>query len=155
MRLVLLAAGTKLPAWVGAGFDDYAGRMPPELRLELIEIALGAHGKVEPAKAMRDEGERMLARLPPRAQLVALEVGGKPWSSEQLARELERWMMEGRDVCFAVGGPTGLAPEVIARAAQRWSLSALTLPHALVRPVVAEALYRAWTIVRGLPYHRA
>jgi 23S rRNA (pseudouridine1915-N3)-methyltransferase len=155
MRLVLLAAGTKLPAWVGAGFADYAERMPPELRLELIEVPLGAHGKVEPAKAMREEGERMLARLPPRAHLVALEVGGRPWSSEQLAKELERWMMEGRDVAFAVGGPAGLAPELVARAAQRWSLSALTLPHALVRPVAAEALYRAWTIVRGLPYHRA
>lgn len=155
MRLVLLAAGTKLPGWVGTGFAEYAGRMPPELRLELIEIPLGAHGKVEPDKAMREEGERMLARLPARAQLIALEVGGKPWSSEQLARELERWMMEGRDVAFAVGGPVGLAPEVSARAAQRWSLSALTLPHTLVRPVVAEALYRAWSIVKGLPYHRA
>lgn len=155
MRLVLLAAGTRLPAWVGAGFDEYAGRMPPELRLELVEIALGAHGKVEPAKAMREEGERMLARLPPRSHLVALEVGGKAWSSEQLARELERWMMDGRDVAFAIGGPAGLAPEVLARATQRWSLSALTLPHALVRPLAAEALYRAWTIVRGHPYHRA
>lgn len=155
MRLVLIAAGTRLPAWVGAGFDDYATRMPPELRLELVEVPLGAHGKVEPAKAMREEGERMLARLPSRARVVALEVGGKPWSSAQLAQELERWMMDGRDVAFVVGGPAGLAPEVLARAEQRWSLSALTLPHALVRPVVAEALYRAWTIGRGHPYHRA
>jgi len=155
MRLVLLAAGTKLPAWVDAGFEEYAQRMPPELRLELIEVPLGAHGKVEPAKAMREEGERMLTRLPPRAHLVALEVGGKAWSSEQLAKELARWMMEGRDVCFAVGGPAGLAPEVLARAAQRWSLSTLTLPHALVRPLLAEALYRAWSIDRGHPYHRA
>ena len=155
MRLLLLAAGTRLPAWVDAGFADYAKRMPPELRLELHEIALGAHGKVEPERAMREEGARMLERLPERAQLVALEVGGKPWSSAELAKALERWMMEGRDVAFAVGGPAGLAPQVLARAGQRWSLSALTLPHALVRPVVAEALYRAWTIVRGHPYHRA
>ena len=155
MRLILLAAGTRLPAWVGAGFSEYAERMPPELRLELVEIPLGAHGKVEPAKAAREEGERMLARLPARAQLVALEVTGRPWSSEQLAREIERWMMDGRDVAFAIGGPVGLAPEVVASAALRWSLGPLTLPHALVRPLVAEALYRAWTIVRGLPYHRA
>jgi 23S rRNA (pseudouridine1915-N3)-methyltransferase len=154
MRLTLLAAGTRLPAWVGQGFDEYAQRMPPELKLELIEIPLGLHGKVEPAKAMREEGERMIDRLAPRAHLVALEVGGKPWSSEQLARELERWMMDGRDLAFAIGGPAGLAPEVLARAGQRWSLSPLTLPHALVRPLVAEALYRAWTIVRGHPYHR-
>ena len=132
MRLLLVAAGTKLPGWVGAGFDDYAQRMPPELKHELHEVALGAHGKVEPDKARREEGERMLARVPSRAHLVALEVGGKPWSSEQLARELERWMMDGRDVAFAVGGPVGLAPEVVARAQQRWSLSALTLNRGLL-----------------------
>jgi len=151
----VLAAGTRLPAWVGAGFKDYAGRMPPELKVELVEIALGAHGKVEPQRAMREEGERMLARIPPRARLITLEVGGRPWSSAELAEQLERWMMDGREVCFVIGGPAGLAPEVLARAEQRWSLSPLTLPHALVRPVLAEALYRAWSIARGLPYHRA
>lgn len=151
---MVLAAGTKLPAWVSTGFADYAERMPPELRLELVEIALGAHGKVEPQRAMREEGERMLARLPPRARVVALEVGGQPWSSVRLAKELESWMMDGRDVCLVIGGPEGLAPEVLARAEQRWSLSPLTLPHALVRPVLAEALYRAWSITRGHPYHR-
>lgn len=155
MRLRLIAAGTRLPAWTNAGFAEYAGRLPRELRFELVEIALGPHGKVEPAKARREEGERMLKHLDPRERVVGLEVTGKPWTSEQLARELERWLQDGRDVALIVGGPEGIAPEVQARAEQTWSLSPLTLPHAMVRPVVAEALYRAWTILKGHPYHRA
>jgi 23S rRNA (pseudouridine1915-N3)-methyltransferase len=154
MRLTLLAAGTKLPAWMDEGYADYAARFPPELKLELVEIALGQH-KHEPARAMREEGERMLKRLGAGQRLVTLEVGGKPWSSEQLARELARWQQDGRDVAFAIGGPEGLAPEVLARAEQRWSLGAGTLPHGLVRILVAEQLYRAQAILKGHPYHRA
>jgi 23S rRNA (pseudouridine1915-N3)-methyltransferase len=154
MKLVLLAAGTKLPAWAEAGCSEYAARFPPELRLEVVPIALGAHGKVEPARATREEGERMLARLPRAARLVALEVDGSPWSSRDLARELERWANDGRDVVLAIGGPEGLAPEVRARAEQRWSLGPGTLPHALARLVAIEQLYRAVSISKGHPYHR-
>jgi len=154
MRLTLLAAGTKLPAWVGAGCADYAARFPPELKLEIVEVALGAHGKAEPARAAREEGERILARLPRGVRLVALEVNGQGWSSRDLARELERWTRDGRDVAFAIGGPEGLAPEVRQRAEQRWSLGPGTLPHGLARLVAVEQLYRAVTIVKGHPYHR-
>ena len=153
MRLTLLAAGTRLPAWMIDGFDDYAARFPPELKLALVEIALGDH-KREVARAMRDEGERMLKLIPRDARLVTLEVDGKPWSSEQLARELARWQQDGREVVFTIGGPEGLAPEVLARAEQRWSLGPITLPHGLARILVAEQIYRAQSILKGLPYHR-
>jgi 23S rRNA (pseudouridine1915-N3)-methyltransferase len=155
MRLRLIAAGTKLPAWTTQGFEEYAARLPRECRLELTEIPLGAHGKVEAAKARREEGERMLKLLDGRERVVALEVGGQAWSTARLAKELERWLADGRDVAILIGGPEGLAPEVQAKAEQQWSLSPLTLPHAMVRPIVAEALYRAWTVLQGHPYHRA
>ena len=154
MRLTLLAAGTRLPGWMTDGYADYAARLPPELKLALVEIPLGEH-KHDVARAMRDEGERMLKQVARDVRLVTLEVGGKPWSSEQLARELARWQQDGRDVAFAIGGPEGLAPEVLARAEQRWSLGPLTLPHGLARVLVAEQLYRACSILKGLPYHRA
>ena len=153
MRLTLLAAGTKLPNWMTDGYADYAARFPPELKLVLVEIALGDH-KHEVARALRDEGERMLKQIARDVRLVTLEVGGKPWSSEQLAAELARWQQDGRDVVFAIGGPEGLAPEVRQRAEQRWSLGAMTLPHGLARVLVAEQLYRAQAILKGLPYHR-
>lgn len=153
MRLTLLAAGTRLPGWMIDGFTDYAARFPPSLPLALVEIALGDHTR-EVARAMRDEGERMLKLIPRDVRLVTLEVTGKPWSSEQLAVELARWQQDGRDVAFAIGGPEGLAPEVRQRAEQRWSLGPMTLPHGLVRVLVAEQLYRAQAILKGLPYHR-
>lgn len=153
MRITLLAAGTRLPTWMTEGYDDYAARFPPELKLTLVEIALGDH-KRDVARAMRDEGERMLKHVARDARLVTLEVGGKPWSSEQLAAELARWQQDGRDVVFTIGGPEGLAPEVLQRAEQRWSLGPMTLPHGLARILVAEQLYRAQSILRGLPYHR-
>jgi 23S rRNA (pseudouridine1915-N3)-methyltransferase len=154
MRLTLLAAGTRLPPWMTEGYDDYAARFPPEQRLALVEIALGDH-KRDLARAVREEGERMLKLVARDARLVTLEVEGKPWSSEQLARELARWQQDGRDVVFAIGGPEGLAAEVRQRAEQRWSLGPMTLPHGLARIMVAEQLYRASSILKGLPYHRA
>jgi 23S rRNA (pseudouridine1915-N3)-methyltransferase len=156
MRLLVVAAGTRLPDWVNEGFADYAGRLTRDYRLELKEIALGqrtAGANVQQATAR--EGEKMLAALPDSAYVVALQVGGRSMSSEQLAQFLQARARDGRDVVFCIGGPEGLAPEVDARADFKWSLSALTLPHALARVVVAEALYRAVSIVKGHPYHRA
>lgn len=156
MQLIVLAAGTKLPAWVNAGFEDYAGRFTRDYKLELKEIALGQRGgSHSPAQAIAKEGERMLAAIPEDAYVVALQVGGKNVSSEQLAQFLQQRARDGRDVVFCIGGPEGLAPEVDALASFRWSLSALTLPHALARVVLAEALYRAVMIIKGHPYHRA
>lgn len=155
MRLVVVAAGTRLPDWVNAGFEEYAGRLTRDYRLELKEIALGQRAAGATAQAIAKEGEKMLAALPQGAYLVAMQVGGRNLSSEQLAQFLQARARDGRDVVFCIGGPEGLAPEVDARADFKWSLSGLTLPHALARVVLAEALYRAVTIIKGHPYHRA
>jgi 23S rRNA (pseudouridine1915-N3)-methyltransferase len=123
--------------------------------LRLVEIPAGKRGKgADIARITQQEGEKMLAALPKGARVVALDVKGRPWSTEVLSRELDAWRHDGRDVALLVGGPEGLAPECVARAEQRWSLSNLTLPHPLVRIVVAEQLYRAWSILHNHPYHR-
>jgi 23S rRNA (pseudouridine1915-N3)-methyltransferase len=155
MLLRLIAVGTKLPQWVNDGVNDYAARLKGEYKLELVEIPLGQRSGGDVARAMAKEGERMLAALSNKPYVVALQVTGKALSTEQLAKFLEARSHEGRDVAFCIGGPEGLAPEVDARAEFRWSLSPLTLPHGLARVVVAEALYRAVSVIKGLPYHRA
>ena len=155
MRIRLIAVGGKMPRWVEDGWQEYAKRMPPELQLELVEIPLATRGKnADIARLMRQEGEQMLAKVQPNEAIVTLEVTGKAWSTEQLAVELDKWRLDARTINLMVGGPEGLAPEVIARSEQKWSLSPLTLPHPLVRVMVAEQLYRAWTITRNHPYHR-
>ena len=156
MRIHLIAAGTRMPSWVVEGFDDYAARMPPECRLLLKEIPLGAYRRGGDArKAMQEEGAAMLAAVPEGAGITALEVQGKALDTPALAKLLNRWLQEGRDQVLLIGGPDGLAPECVAQADFRWSLSPLTLPHALVRVVVAEQIYRAWSILKNHPYHRA
>lgn len=154
MRLILLAAGTRMPRWVNDGFQEYARRFGRDYRLELREITLGQRSGGDVRQAVAKEGERMLAALPDGAYLVALQVGGRALTSEQLAQFLQQRARDGHDVAFCIGGPDGLAPEIDERARLRWSLSALTLPHALVRVIVAEALYRAVSIAKGHPYHR-
>ncbi|MDX5299668.1 MAG: 23S rRNA (pseudouridine(1915)-N(3))-methyltransferase RlmH [Gammaproteobacteria bacterium] len=156
MRIKLVCVGQKMPGWVSAGYEEYARRMPPELSLSLIELPLGQRGRnADVQRAIMREGEQMLAALAPSDWVIALEVDGRTWSTEQLAVQLERWQQGGRDVALLVGGPDGLAPACKARADQQWSLSALTLPHPLVRILLAEQLYRAYTITRNHPYHRA
>lgn len=155
MRVRLLAVGTRMPDWVNRGVEEYRKRLPRDFALEVEEIAPGQRGKnADVARAMAAEAERIRARLRGGEHLVALEVGGKPWSTEQLAREADAWRLEGRDVALLVGGPDGLEPSLSASADQRWSLSPLTLPHPLVRILLAEQLYRAWTLLVGHPYHR-
>lgn len=156
MRINLIAVGTRMPNWVDAGFNEYARRLPPQCRLELRQISLGHRGKTANAHTARSaEGERMLAAMDRAHTACALEVTGKPWSTEQLAGQLKTWLAGGTDIALLVGGPDGLAPEVRARATLSWSLSALTLPHGLVRVIVAEQIYRAWSLLQGHPYHRA
>ena len=142
MRMRLLAAGTRMPGWVDAGCDDYVTRLRGDYRLELVEIPLGDRGSGDVRRAVEAEGKR-------------LQVGGKALTTEQLARWLEDRAREGDSPVFCIGGPDGLATEIDALARLRWSLSALTLPHGLARVVVAEAIYRAVSLIRGLPYHRA
>lgn len=155
MRIHLIAVGQRQPAWVDEGYREFARRLPPECALTLVEIPAERRARNADIARLRErEGERMLAALPRDGLVIALEVGGRSWSTEQLAVELERWRGAGRDVALLVGGADGLAPGCLARAEQSWSLSPLTLPHALVRVVIAEQIYRAWTILRGHPYHR-
>jgi 23S rRNA (pseudouridine1915-N3)-methyltransferase len=150
----LLAAGTRMPGWVEAGFRDYADRLRGDYRLELTEIPLGPRGSGDVRRAVEAEGKRMLAAAGDQGCIVALQVDGRSLSTADLAGWLEDRAREGDTPVFCIGGPDGLAPDIDARARLRWSLSALTLPHGLARVVVAEALYRAVSVIKGLPYHR-
>lgn len=156
MRLLLVAIGHKMPSWVEQGYHEYARRFPPQLKLELIERAASpwaARGDVE--RGQREEAESLRAALPRDAHVVALDERGRAWSTMQLSARLAAWQQVGRDVALLVGGPDGLDAGLRAAADECWSLSPLTLPHPLVRVVVAEQLYRAHTVLSGHPYHRA
>lgn len=156
MKIRILAIGQKMPSWVEQGYQEYAKRMPNECALEMVEIASGHRGKsTSVAKVKEQEGEALLKVIKPQDWVVALEVKGKSWNTEQLAGQLENWRMNGRDICLLIGGPDGLSQKALARADQKWSLSDLTLPHPLVRIVLAEQVYRAWTVIQGHPYHKA
>lgn len=156
MKARLIAVGERMPAWIATGLAEYRKRLSHDLPLELVELAPGARGKGrDVARAIADEGAAVLAALGRDVQVIALDGRGKPWSSGQLAQELARWRMGGRDLAFLIGGPDGHADAVLARADQRWSLGPLTLPHMLVRLVVAEQLYRAASQLASHPYHRA
>ena len=145
-----------MPTWVAEGFAEYRKRLSHDLPLDLVELKPGARGKGrDDVRAMQDEGAAILAALPRDIHVIALDGRGKMWSSEELAEQLAKWRMAGRDLAFLIGGPDGHAPEVVARADQKWSLGPLTLPHMLVRLVLAEQLYRATTLLAGHPYHRA
>ena len=144
-----------MPAWVEQGVYEYSKRLPAEIRLEIKEIPLGQRGKgADIKRAIASEGRLMLAAIPPADKVIALEVTGKALSTTQLASQLQDWQREGDNISLLVGGPDGLAPECLSRAQQQWSLSALTLPHPLVRVVLAEQIYRAWAINNNHPYHR-
>jgi 23S rRNA (pseudouridine1915-N3)-methyltransferase len=155
VRIHLVAVGQKMPPWVAAGWEEFARRMPRDCALQLVEIGLGRRGrKADTGRARGDEAERMLASIPAGARVVALDVGGQGWDTATLARRLENWRGGGSDVALLVGGPDGLDPRCLARADEHWSLSPLTFPHMLVRVIVAEQLYRAWSLLSGHPYHR-
>ena len=155
MRILVVAAGNRQPAWVDDGYADYARRLRGSCSLELVEIPLGRRSKsASSEKAQKEESARMLRAIPSAAHVVALAVAGRPWSTEQLAKRLKHWMTLGTPVCMLVGGPDGLSAECEARATERWSLSPLTFPHGLVRVVLAESLYRSWSLLERHPYHR-
>lgn len=144
MRARLIAVGERMPGWVAEGFAEYRKRLSHDLPLELVELKPGTRGKGrDDVRAMQDEGAGILAALSRDTHAIALDGRGKTWSSEDLAEQLARWRMGGRDLAFLIGGPDGHAPEVLARAEQRWSLGPLTLPHMLVRLVVTEQIGRA------------
>jgi 23S rRNA (pseudouridine1915-N3)-methyltransferase len=156
MKCRLIAAGTRLPEWVNSGFREYQKRIRTPLVLELQEIAVATRRAGEnPQRAVSREGTDMLAAVGRDAYVVALEIMGKAMSTEQLSAWLADRMRDGRTLALLIGGPDGLAPQCRERADYSWSLSPLTLPHGLVRVVVAEQLYRAMSLAAGHPYHRA
>jgi 23S rRNA (pseudouridine1915-N3)-methyltransferase len=155
MRLHLLAVGARQPSWIREGVETFVRRMPRECALKLVEIPSAHRGKANAGEgAVRKEGERILKAVPDGALVVALDVAGIPWSTQRLSEELQQWRQNYDDVALLIGGPDGLSPECLNRAGRTWSLSALTLPHGIVRIVAAEQIYRAWTIINGHPYHR-
>ena len=156
MKARLVAVGERAPDWVATGFAEYQKRLSHWLPLELTEVSPGMRGKGRDAvRAMSDEGARVLAAVPRGALVVSLDGRGKAWTSEQLGPRLDHWRQLGRDRAFLSGAPAGHAPEVIAAADESWSLGPLTLPHMLVRLVLAEQLYRAASLLANHPYHRA
>jgi 23S rRNA (pseudouridine1915-N3)-methyltransferase len=156
MKCRLIAAGTRLPDWINEGFREYQKRLRSPVILELQEIPVAARRAGEnPGRAILREGVDMLAALRPGDYVVALEVSAQTMSTEQLSAWLDARLKDGRSLAFLIGGPDGLSPQCRARADQSWSLSPLTLPHGLVRVVVAEQIYRAMSLLAGHPYHRA
>ncbi|MBK7238436.1 MAG: 23S rRNA (pseudouridine(1915)-N(3))-methyltransferase RlmH [Sterolibacteriaceae bacterium] len=154
MKLMVCAVGTRMPAWVDTGFDDFAQRMPRELPLGLTEIRPEPRSGKPVDALLAAEESRIRAALPQRSRIVALDERGTDIDTRDLAARLERWQSEGDDVVFVIGGPDGLAAGLKRDARESLRLSSLTLPHALVRVVLAEALYRAWSVTRNHPYHR-
>jgi 23S rRNA (pseudouridine1915-N3)-methyltransferase len=155
VKIHLIAVGDRMPGWVEAGYREYAKRLPRECRLALHEIPAGKRGKnADLARLIRDEGARQLAAIPAGCRVVALDRTGRQMDTEALAADLKKRLAGGQDLALLIGGPEGLAPECRRRADATWSLSALTLAHPVVRVVLAEQLYRAWSILRNLPYHR-
>ena len=156
MKCRLIAAGTRLPDWVNAGFLEYQKRLRAPLVLELEEIPVATRRAGEnPQRAIAREGANMLAALGPKDHVVALEVSAPQRSTEAVSIWLAERLRAAKPLALLIGGPDGLAPECIERADESWSLSPLTLPHALVRIVVAEQLYRAMSLLAGHPYHRS
>jgi 23S rRNA (pseudouridine1915-N3)-methyltransferase len=155
MHIHLIAAGSRMPRWIQEGFKEYAKRLPQECPLLLKEIPLRKRQRSGNSKRLVEaEGLAMIAAIPRNALIIALDKDGERWSTEALAHHLGHWLQQGQDLALLIGGPEGLAPLCLARAAIRWSLSPLTFPHPLVRVIVAEQLYRAFSLLKGHPYHR-
>ena len=155
MVIHLIAIGTRMPPWVNEAYREYSKRLPAHCRLSLQEIPAGKRSKgADIGRLVKDEGDRLLAAIPERSWVVALERTGKQMTTEQLAADMQLRLASGADVALLVGGPEGLAEGSLQRADATWSLSDLTLAHPLVRVVVAEQLYRAWSIIERRPYHR-
>jgi 23S rRNA (pseudouridine1915-N3)-methyltransferase len=156
MRISVIAVGTRMPAWINQGIAQYSKRLPRELNLVWCEIPLAQRTRDAAAQQLcLAEGEKILKAIAPGERVIALDVKGKRLSTPALAQQLEAWQMSGDNYSILIGGPDGLSGPCLSRADQCWSLSDLTLPHPLVRVLLAEQLYRAWTITVNHPYHRA
>lgn len=155
MHIHLVAVGQKMPAWVDDACADFLKRLPPELKLNPILVPLIKRGKNPDIKRIiRDESRNLLAAIPAGSQLVALDVMGARVTTEKLSKLLDGWMQQGQDIALIIGGPDGLSDELLQQAQKKISLSDLTFPHPLIRVMVVEQLYRAWSILNNHPYHR-
>jgi 23S rRNA (pseudouridine1915-N3)-methyltransferase len=155
VQLIIAAVGHKMPAWIETGFQEYAKRMPPELRIVLKEVKpVERTGGKTAASAMAQERERIEQALPKSVRIIALDERGRDLTSVGLSQALMQWQQDGRDTAFLIGGADGLDPELKARAEGMLRISSMTLPHGVVRVILAEQLYRAWSITQHHPYHR-
>jgi 23S rRNA (pseudouridine1915-N3)-methyltransferase len=155
MKIDIIAVGKHMPDWVNKGLNDYLQRFSSQLRCELIGIAPAKRTKnATAAQYKQQEAQRILEKIPPQHYVIALEIQGAHWDTPQLAKQLEQWRINARDVSFIIGGPDGLDESCLARANVCWSLSSLTFPHPLVRIILVEQLYRAWSLLHNHPYHR-
>jgi 23S rRNA (pseudouridine1915-N3)-methyltransferase len=155
MQINIIAVGERMPGWVDAGYQEYARRLANSMPLNMIEIPAEKRSKSADIKRiMLKESARMLQAIPDRAHVVALDREGQQWSTEKLASQLEQWQQQGGDVAVLIGGPEGMTSECLARAQTRLSFSAMTFPHPLIRIMLAEQLYRAWSILQNHPYHK-
>lgn len=155
MLIRLLAIGTKMPSWIETGFLDYAKRFPPSCQFELVEIEAAKRTKNSVTEQIiEQEGDKLLSAIKPGNHVIALDVKGKMWSTEELSLNLKNWQNGRRNIDLLVGGPDGLSARCLQKAETKWSLSPLTLPHPLVRIILAEQLYRAVSILQNHPYHR-
>ena len=155
LKITLLTIGNKMPAWVDQAVKDYAKRLQDGVSLTIVEIPLIRRGKsTDLSRIMEKEMVLMSAAIPSNARLIALDIEGESFTSEQLSVKIARLQQLTSHLCFLIGGPEGLSSALVARSDERWSLSTLTLPHTLVRVTLVEALYRAWSILHNHPYHK-
>ena len=155
MKIYMLAIGKRMPDWVKEGFETYAQRFPHEISFELKELELIKRHKKGPVpQIIQQEGQALISAIPPRSIVIALDEHGEQWSTMTLAQQLKTWKDESQTISLLIGGPDGLSKECLSLASKSWSLSKLTFPHPMVRVIVAEQLYRAWTILTRHPYHR-
>lgn len=155
MKINLIATGNKMPDWVGLASDDFSKRLPAEIKINTILLPLIKRGKnSDIPRIVRDESRKLLAAVPKGSSLVVLDVLGKPITTMKLSSLLESWLQQGQEVSIVIGGPDGLSDELLAKASLKLSLSALTFPHPLVRVILLEQIYRAWSILNNHPYHR-
>jgi len=156
VKVRIIAVGSKMPGWVEAGWDDYAKRLGNDMPIELIEVPVAKRvNNSNTLSLMEKEAQGIQAAIKPGDRIIALDVTGKSLSTEQMAAQLAQWQQDGRNIALIIGGPDGIHPELLKKAEHRWSLSALTFPHPLVRLVLVEQLYRCWSIHHNHPYHRA
>jgi len=155
MRVNIIAIGERMSDWVQAGYEEYARRLATAMPLNLVEIPAEKRGKSADIKRiMEKETKRMLQAIPANAHVVALDRKGQSWSTEKLAEHLGQWQQDGSDLAILIGGPEGMSQACLARAQTHLSFSAMTFPHPLIRIMLAEQLYRAWSILQNHPYHK-